>query len=186
MNSQVMTDSPVIVHGQTFLPMLSAEEVHKAVTQIAARISTDYQDRNPLCIAILNGAFIFAADLVRLLDFDPEIAFVKISSYQNMQSSGRINEVIGLDKELAGRNVVVIEDIVDTGHTIAYLHRMLQERNAASIAFAALLMKSEAYQYDIPIDYIGFDIPNRFVIGYGLDFDNHGRALGGIYVLKEE
>jgi hypoxanthine phosphoribosyltransferase len=186
MNKPVIDTHHVQVHGQTFVPLLSAEEVEHAVRQIAKDISAYYQDKDPLCIAILNGAFIFAADLVRSLNFDPEIAFIKVASYQQMASTGQVNEVIGLDTDLTGRDVIVIEDIIDTGHTIAYLHRLLQERGAASIAFTALLLKKEAYQYDIPIDYVGFNIANRFVIGCGLDYDGHGRALRGVYVLKED
>lgn len=186
MNSSLDINTQVVVHQRTFELMLSAEEVQNAVIHLAKRISAKYADRNPLCIAILNGAFIFAADLVRALHFDPEIAFIKVASYQQMASSGKVNEVIGLDKDLSGRDIIVIEDIVDTGHTISYLSRLLKERGASSIAFAALLMKTEAYQYDIPIEFVGFKIPNKFVIGYGLDYDHHGRALRGIYVLKED
>ncbi len=186
MNSPVSVAEEVVVNGRKFVPLFSSEEIKHAVEQVALLISTDYAGRDPLCIAILNGAFIFAADLVRLLKFDPEIAFIKIASYQQMQSTGKINEVIGLDTDLTNRDVIVIEDIVDTGHTIAYLHQLLQERGAASIAYAALLLKSDAYQYTIPIDYVGYKIPNRFVIGYGLDYDGHGRALRGVYVLKDE
>ena len=186
MNSPVVLTDHVHVHGRTFVLLFSAEEVQHAVQQIALQISSEYAGKDPLCIAILNGAFIFAADLVRSLHFDPEIAFIKVSSYQQMQTSGHVNEIIGLDADLSGRDIIVIEDIVDTGHTVAYLHRLLHERGAASVAFAALLLKTEAYQYDIPIDFVGYKIPNRFVIGYGLDYNGHGRALRGVYVLKEE
>lgn len=186
MNNPVLTNKFVTVHERTFVPLHSAAEIAECVGLLAAQISKDYADKDPLCIAVLNGAFIFAADLVRSLSFDPEIAFIKVASYQHMQSTGTINEIIGLDTNLTGRDVIVIEDIVDTGHTIAYLQRLLQNRGAASITFAALLLKTEAYQYDIPIDYVGFRIPNKFVIGYGLDYDGHGRGLDSIYVLKED
>lgn len=186
MNNPVLPAQLVRVHERTFVPMLSANEIAQSIGNLAVQISMKYAEKDPLCIAVLNGAFIFAADLVRSLSFDPEIAFIKVASYQKMQSTGEINEIIGLDTDLTGRNVIVIEDIVDTGHTIAYLQRLLQNRGAASISFAALLLKTEAYQYDIPIDYVGFRIPNKFVIGYGLDYDGHGRGLDSIYVLKED
>ena len=176
----------IVVHGRTFEPMLSAGEVQSAMVRIAAQISGDYADKDPLCVAILNGAFIFAADLVREMQFDPEIIFIKVASYQQMASTGDVKELIGLDVDISGREVIVIEDIVDTGHTINHLKQLLNTRGAASIGVATLLLKSEAYLYDTPVEYIGFSIPNRFVIGYGLDFDGHGRALEGIYVLKEE
>lgn len=175
----------VSVHGLDFELMISADEIRLAIDGIAARISADLMDKDPLCVVVLNGAFVFAADLVRALDFDPQMSFVKVSSYKHMQSTGTIEESIGLTDNLEGRHVLVIEDIVDTGHTVAYLHRMLSGKGVASVRFAALLYKSEAYKYDIPIDYVCFDIPNRFVIGYGLDYDGYGRTLDCVYVLKE-
>ncbi len=184
-NPEIAIDQ-VQIHGKTFVPMLSAEEIQHAVSQIASEISADYESRNPLCIAILNGAFIFAADLVRALNFDPQISFIKVASYRALQSSGKIKEIIGLETDLKGRDVIVIEDIVDTGHTISYLHQQLKSLGASSVAFTALLFKADAYKYDIPIRYVGIRIPDRFVIGYGLDYDGHGRSLKGVYVLKDE
>ena len=186
-----MMENPTIeshqlsVHGRSFELLLSHEDVQRTVHQLAARISSDYAGMDPLCIVVLNGAFIFAADLVRAMTFDPEIVCVKVASYKQMQSSGKVQEIIGLDVPLAHRNVIVIEDIVDTGHTIAYLSQLLKDKGAASVAFTTFLMKPEAYQYGVPIDYVGTNIPNRFVIGYGLDFDGHGRSLPGIYILKD-
>jgi len=174
------------VHGKTFELLLSPEEVQRTVHQLATTISNDYLGLNPLCVVVLNGAFIFAADLVRAMTFDPEIVCVKVASYKQMQSLGKVQEIIGLEMPLENRHVIVIEDIVDTGHTIAYLSQLLKDKGAASVAFTTFLMKPEAYRYDVPIDYIGTNIPNRFVIGYGLDFDGHGRSFPGVYVLKDD
>lgn len=171
------------IQGLTFAPMLSAEEVADAVSEIARAISSDFAGKDPLMTIILNGAFIFAADLIRNMRFDTEIAFVRVASYKQMQTTGTVNAVMGLDTDIRGRSIIVVEDIIDTGHTVSYLNKMLYEHGAASVDFAALLMKPEAYQYDIPVRYVGFRIPNRFVIGYGLDYDGYGRALRSIYAL---
>jgi hypoxanthine phosphoribosyltransferase len=184
--NRIADKTSVQVHGRDFEPMLTPEEVQVAVRRLAGQLSTDFGHGDPLCLSVLNGAFIFAADLVRAMDFDPEIRFIKVASYQHMESSGKINELIGLDTDVSGRDIIIVEDIVDTGHTITHLKRMLRERNAARVVVAALLWKEEAYLYNEPIEYVGFSIPNRFVIGYGLDFNGHGRALDGIYVLREE
>ena len=185
MNNIDTTPNHVEVHELSFEPLLSPQQVQDAVWRIGQDISMQFKGKNPLFIAVLNGAFIFAADLIRSVSFDNEIAFVKVASYQALQSTGNISELIGLDKDVEGRSVIVIEDIVDTGHTISYLSKLLKDRGASEIAFAVLLLKEEAYQYDIHLDFVGFRIPNRFVIGYGLDYNHYGRGLRGIYVLKE-
>jgi hypoxanthine phosphoribosyltransferase len=182
-NPEILTNG-IRIHGHLFVRMLGADEIGDSVGEIAREISTDFAGRDPLLIVVLNGAFIFAADLIRALRFDTEIAFVRVASYQQMQSTGFVSEIMGLDRDIRGRSVIVIEDIVDTGHTIAYLYEKLADRGAASIDFAAMLMKPEAYQHQIPIRYVGFRIPNRFVVGYGLDYDGYGRALRDIYVLQ--
>jgi hypoxanthine phosphoribosyltransferase len=175
----------VTVHDKVFEPMISLDEIRDAVSQIASRISADYSGKTPICVVVLNGAFIFAADLMRAMQVSPEIAFIRVSSYVDTASTGTVREVLGMTEEIAGRDVIVIEDIVDTGHTIAYLENYFRSQGAAGIAFATLLFKEEAYQYDIPIDYVGIRIPNRFVVGCGLDYNGLGRALDCIYVLKE-
>ena len=174
----------VSVHDKTFEPMISAEEIRLAVLRVARELTHDLKGKDPLFIVVLNGAFIFAADLIRAVDFDPAISFIRISSYQDMQSTGIVREVLGLTADLRGRAVVVVEDIVDSGHTIAYLDTLLHQSGAASVTFATLLLKEEAYLYDIPITYVGFRIPNRFVVGYGLDYNGQGRSLDCICVLK--
>ena len=176
----------VEIHGKAFVPLIPAHEIRAAVLRIAAALDRDYRDKNPLLVAVLNGAFVFAADLVREMESDPEISFVKVASYRRMESSGQVTPLIGLNVDLTGREVIVVEDIIDTGHTVAFLKGLLSKMGAARVAFAALLFKKPAYRYDIPIDYVGIEIPDRFVVGYGLDFDGFGRTLRSIYVLQQE
>lgn len=183
--NETLTDMDAIrVQGLEFEPILSAEQIREAVNTIGRRISQDFAGKNPICISILNGAFMFTADLVRAISFDMEVVFVKVASYKDMRSTGTMDKIIGLNDDLRGRDVIVVEDIVDTGHTISYLHQWLHANGAARVSFTALLFKQEAYKYDIPIDYYGFAIPNRFVVGYGLDYNGYGRSLPGVYVLR--
>jgi hypoxanthine phosphoribosyltransferase len=136
-------------------------------------------------VVILNGAFMFAADLIRELDFTPEITFVRVSSYESMSSTGNIKTLIGLEENLKDRVAVIVEDIIDTGNTIEYIANIIEEKRPSAIKIASMLLKSEAYTKNIVPDYIAFRIPNRFVIGYGLDYKGYGRNLKGIY-MKEE
>ena len=184
MNNQALITDTVKVHDLEFELLFSPEEIAGGVERIAHNVSKDFAGKKPLCLAVLNGAFMFMADFVRALDFDPEITFVKVSSYKGMQSSGQVENMIGLNAEISGREVIVIEDIVDSGHTIAYLDNWLRNHGALKVAFAALLYKQDAYKYDIPITYTGFTIPDRFVVGYGLDYNGYGRSLPGVYVLR--
>jgi len=183
--SAIYQPDAVCVCDKIFEPLISAEEIHDAVLRLAGELARDFAARNPLFVVVLNGAFIFAADLIRASRIDQEILFVRVSSYQNMQSTGTVREVLGLTRDVQGREIIVIEDIVDSGHTISYLDRTLREKGATDVTFASLLFKEEAYLYDIPIRYVGFMIPNRFVIGCGLDYNGLGRALDSVYVLKE-
>ena len=175
----------VRIHDKTFEPLLSAEEIRLAVLRLARQMSQDFAGKDPLFVVVLNGAFIFAADLIRAAELDPAIVFIRISSYQDMHTTGTVREVLGLNEDVRDREVVVIEDIVDSGHTVAYLDRLLREKGASGVTFAALLLKEDAYQYDIPVTYVGFRIPNRFVVGCGLDYNGYGRSLDCVYVLKD-
>jgi len=171
------------IHDLQFEPYLSEEVIKKRVTELGDQISADYSGRQPLLLAVLNGAFIFAADLSRSLKPLHEISFIKLSSYQGTSTSGVTKSLIGLNESLEGRDIIIVEGIVDTGNTIIYLHELLLTHQPASIAVAALLRKPEEYKHDLPIDYVGFDIPSRFVVGYGLDYDGLGRQLSSIYSL---
>ncbi|MDP4282819.1 MAG: hypoxanthine phosphoribosyltransferase [Bacteroidota bacterium] len=171
------------VHDKEFTPYLTEEEINEQVTRIAFEINRDYQGRKPLFIAILNGSFIFAADLFKKLNIEAEIAFIKLASYKGVKSTGKVITAIGLDAELYGRDVIIIEDIVDTGKTLSQFLPQLEHHNPSSLKIAALLHKPDAIVHPIKIDYLGFTIPNKFVIGYGLDYDGLGRNIKEIYQL---
>jgi hypoxanthine phosphoribosyltransferase len=175
--------STVKVHDKEFEPYLTREEIDIQVTRVASEISADYKDKRPLFIAILNGAFIFAADLFRKLDIEAEICFIKLASYKGVKSSGKVITAIGLDVETYGRDVIIIEDIVDTGKTLSQFLPQLEHSQPASLKIATLLHKPEATVHPLKIDYLGFTIPNKFVLGYGLDYDGLGRNIREIYQL---
>ncbi|MBA2330755.1 MAG: hypoxanthine phosphoribosyltransferase [Flavisolibacter sp.] len=177
---------PIKLHDKHFEIYLSEAEIQQKVKEIADKINNDYQDLNPLFISILNGSFMFAADLFKHLTIDSEICFIKLASYKGMKSSGHIITAIGLDQDLYNRNVIIIEDIVDTGKTLDVFLPKLHHQQPASLKIAALLHKPEATEKQITIDYLGFSIPNKFVVGYGLDYDGLGRNLKEIYQLTDE
>ena len=174
---------PIKLHDKTFDTYLSEKEIQEKVKKIADELNRDYKDRHPLFIAILNGSFMFAADLFKNLTIDAEICFIKLASYSGMKSSGKIITAIGLDQDLFGREVVIVEDIVDTGKTLNEFLPKLQHQQPKSLKIAALLHKPEATQFPLNIDYLGFSIPNKFVVGYGLDYDGLGRNLKEIFQL---
>ena len=177
---------PVVqVHNKSFETYLSEDAIQAAIREMAAKINQDYKDRNPLFIAILNGSFMFAADLFKHLDIQAEICFIKLASYKGMKSSGNIITAIGLDQDVFNRHLIIVEDIVDTGKTLGEFLPKLQHQQPASLKIAALLHKPEASQHPITIDYLGFSIPNKFVVGYGLDYDGLGRNFKEIYQVVE-
>ena len=177
--------SIIKVHDKEFTPYLTSREIADQVSRIASEINTDYKDKKPLFIAILNGAFIFAADLFKQIDIEAEIAFIKLASYKGVKSSGKVITAIGLDADLYGRDVIIVEDIVDTGRTLSQFLPQLDHHHPASLKIAALLHKPDAMVHPINIDYLGFTIPNKFVLGYGLDYDGLGRNIKEIYQLVE-
>ncbi len=174
------------IHDLTFKPFISAEAIHQKTKELGKQLSADYQNKNPLFIAILNGSFIFAADLVRACHFDSDITFIKLSSYNGTGSSGKVETLIGLTEEIEGRDIIIIEDIVDTGNTLNKFLQTIHKQNPASVALVSLLLKPEVFKNQFQIDYLGFEIPNKFVIGYGLDYNGRGRTFGGIYQLHED
>jgi len=159
------------------------EAIASRVEKLAAQINTDLAGRDAVFLGILNGAFVFAADLLRQIDLKARVSFVKLASYEGTSSSGSIKELIGWNEDVKNLLVVIVEDIVDTGATLESIVDELVIRKVAEIKIAALLFKPAAYTRDIPIDYIGFKIPNDFVIGYGLDYNGFGRNLPSIYTL---
>ena len=171
------------VHDKTFEIYLSEKAIQEKIINIAAAINKDYENKKPLFIAILNGSFMFAADLFKSLTINSEICFIKLVSYKGMKSSGQVVTAIGLDDDLFGKDVIIIEDIVDTGKTLHEFMPKLIHQQPKTLKIAALLHKAEATRYPLTIDYLGFSIPDKFVVGYGLDYDGLGRNLKEIYQL---
>lgn len=175
---------PVIkVHDKEFEPYLTCDEINQQVSRVAAEINRDYAGKNPLFIAILNGAFIFAADLFKKIDVEAEICFIKLASYKGVKSTGQVITAIGLDVEVIGRDVLIVEDIVDTGKTLSQFLPQIERQRPSSLKIVSLLHKPEAMVHPLKIDYLGFTIPNKFVLGYGLDYDGLGRNIKEIYQL---
>lgn len=173
------------VHDKQFEPYINASAIAGRIKEIAGELNKDYSDKKPLFIAILNGSFMFAADLYKELHIDAEVCFIKLASYKGTKSTGHVITAIGLDMDLFGRDVVIVEDIVDTGKTLSEFLPQLHHQQPASLKIVALLHKPEATVFPITIDYLGFSIPNKFVVGYGLDYDGLGRNIPEIYKLIE-
>jgi hypoxanthine phosphoribosyltransferase len=171
----------VKIQGKTFSELISAQKISRRVEELALQINSELGDRDVIFLGILNGAFVFAADLFRRIDFPARISFVKLASYVGTGSSGDVKELIGWNEDIGGKCVVIVEDIIDTGATIERIVRELIIRNAAEVRVAACFFKPSAYASDIELDYIGFEIPDDFIIGYGLDFDGYGRNLPSVY-----
>lgn len=180
-----MNRERIQLHDKQFVPYLSEGRIAECVAKLGAAISADFRERRPLLLGILNGSFIFAADLFRKLDIDAEICFVKLASYEGTGSSGTVTTAIGLTEDLSGRHVIVVEDIIDTGRTLSHFLPELKRQAAASVTLVTLLSKPEARKVALEADYTGFVIPDKFVVGYGLDYDGLGRNLPGIYVLAD-
>lgn len=174
----------VTLHDKSFELFISEQQIHEAVSVLSKKINTDYAGKNPLFLGILNGSFLFAADLFRQINGNPEISFLKMASYDGTATTGKINELIGLNEDISNRHVIVIEDIVDTGITLEKIINDLQTKKPESIAIATLLFKPAAYQKSIPVNYVGLEVANDFLVGYGLDYDGLGRNLKEIYKLK--
>lgn len=173
------------VFDKYFEPYITAKQITEQVAKLANRINTDYEDKRPLFIAILNGSFMFASDLFKELTIEAEICFIKLASYKGTKSTGNVITSIGLDIPLNNRHVIIVEDIVDTGKTLNEFLPQLINQQPASMKIAALLHKPEALKYPLTIDYLGFEVPNKFLLGYGLDYDGLGRNLKEIYSLAE-
>ena len=176
----------VKVKDKEFSLFLTAEDIDKAVAQVAEMINIDMKGRDPLFLCILNGAFIFASDLLKKVEVDCEVSFVKLSSYVGTKTTNTVRELIGLDQVLTNRTVVIIEDIIDTGITMAHTLDKLRQLGASDVRIASLLFKPEAFKKDYAIDYVGIVIPNEFIVGYGLDYDGYGRNLPDIYKIIED
>ena len=173
----------VAYNGLTFEPYISKEEIDARIKQLAQEIERDCAGTCPLFLCVLNGAFVFASDLFRAVDMDAGISFIRLQSYSGTGSTGVVKEIVGLTENIEGRTVIVVEDIVDSGNTIVELKNILSERGAAESRICTLLLKPDAYKKDIKIDYVAMEIPNDFIVGFGLDYDELGRNYKDIYVL---
>lgn len=171
------------VKDKEFTPYLSREQIAERVSAIGEQINQDYADKNPLFVAVLNGSFMFASDLLKNVTIPCEITFIKLNSYHKTHSTGKVRELIGLDENIFGRNLIIIEDIVDTGLTMKHMLDELKELGPKSIEIASLLHKPDATVEELSLRYTGFEIPNKFVVGYGLDYDGQGRNLNDVYSL---
>jgi hypoxanthine phosphoribosyltransferase len=171
------------LHDLSFQPLLNAHQIQHRVSAIANNLSISYENKCPLFIAVLNGAFVFASDLLRAFNGSCEIAFVKLESYSGTSSSGMVQTILGLNQSIEGRDVIIIEDIVDSGRTLHLFINSLKLQKPNSICTVALLFKPKAIQFPVQLDHVGFELPNDFVVGYGLDYNGLGRNLPDLYVL---
>ena len=174
------------VLDKKFQPYIKAQQIQEQIDRLAKEINEDYAGKRPLFIAILNGSFMFASDLFKEINIDAEICFIKLASYKGTRSTGNVITSIGLDEPLVDRHVIIIEDIVDTGNTLHQFLPQLFNQQPASLKIASLLHKPEALKYPLVIDYLGFSVPDKFLLGFGLDFDGLGRNLPEIYQLVED
>lgn len=176
----------VTLKDKTFVTYISAEKISASVNSLSQKINKELINDNPIFLVVLNGSFMFAADLLKEITINCEISFIKLASYHGTNSSGVVTEMIGLTEEIKGRTVVIIEDIVDTGHTLEKLVDLLNKKEVKQIKVASLLLKPDAYKKSIKVDYVGMEIPNDFVVGYGLDYDGLGRNMKEIFVLESK
>jgi hypoxanthine phosphoribosyltransferase len=173
------------LHDKNFVPFITAADIDAVITRMAKQAEEDLKGEIPVFIGVLNGSFMVVSDFVKKYSHPCEVSFVKLSSYEGTSSTNAVKQLIGLNKSLEGRSVVVIEDIVDTGNTVAELKKIFEGHNLKQLKIATLFFKPEAYKQDIALDYIGFEIPDKFIVGYGLDYDELGRNLPEVYQLHE-
>ncbi|MBC7696517.1 MAG: hypoxanthine phosphoribosyltransferase [Burkholderiales bacterium] len=176
----------VTLKDKTFVPYITADKIAESVRLMAQKINTDLASDMPLFLVVLNGSFMFAADLLKEVTIPCEISFIKLASYHGTSSTGTVTEMIGLTEEIKGRTIVVVEDIVDTGVTLEKLMTLLIKKEVKQVKVASFLLKPEAYTKAMVVDYVGMEIPNEFVVGYGLDYDGLGRNMKEIYVLEKK
>ena len=175
----------VILHGKSFRPFIPGERIESAIAEVAEKLNRDFKGCTdiPVVICTLTGAIMFTSELLKRLDFQCEVKCIKLSSYQGTKSTGTVLTLLGLTGSVQGRRVIICEDIVDTGNTIIALQELLLDQGASEVRICTMLLKPEVYDKDVKLDYVGMEIPNRFIVGYGLDYDELGRNLKDIYVL---
>ena len=173
------------LHDKSFVPFITSDEIEFAISNLAKQMDDDFFDETPIFIGVLNGSFMVMADLMKHYRGMCEVSFVKVISYQGTESTNSVKQLIGLNENLEGRTVVIVEDIIDTGNTLEELKNIFKDKNLKHLKIATLFFKPEAYKKDIKIDYVGIRIPNKFIVGYGLDYDGLGRNLPDVYQLAE-
>jgi len=173
------------VKDKKFVPYLSEVQLTEKISILGSRINKDFAGKSPVLLGVLNGAFMFLSDLAKAIDIPVEIQFIKVASYESFSSTGKVKDLIGLNIDLEGREVIIIEDIIDTGLSMKHIIKLVSDKNPAKVSIATLLLKPEALQEKLEVEYVGFEIPNKFVVGFGLDYDGYGRNLKEIYQLKE-
>ncbi len=178
----------ITLFDKTFRTFIPNETIEAAIDEVAKKINTDYADNQtpPVLLCILNGSIMFTAELMKRLDFNCELVSMKLSSYEGTLSTGNVRQVMGMTGDIRGKDVIIIEDIIDTGNTIVDLTKIVKEHNVASYKVCTMLLKPEVYKKSIPLDYVGMEIPNKFIVGFGLDYNELGRNFKDIYVLDEE
>ncbi|MFY0608102.1 MAG: hypoxanthine phosphoribosyltransferase [Cyclobacteriaceae bacterium] len=181
-----MTEQFIKLHDKEFELFLSGEEIGQAIAKLAEQLNKDYLDKEVVIIGVLDGVFMLLGDLLKKLHFNISVELIKLKSYADMKSSGQINELIGLTQKLTNKEVLLVEDIIDTGLTVSHAQELIRAQRPTSLKILTLLIKKEVFKDRFPIDYYGIDIPNRFVVGYGMDHNGLGRQLGSIYVVKED
>jgi len=174
----------VKLHDLEFMPYLSAIELSRVVDELSEKINIKYEGKTPLFVVVLNGAFMFASDLFKKVSVDCEISFLRVSSYRGTASTGEVKELMPIGTDVSGRDIILLEDIVDTGKTMGEVKQKMKEAGASSVSICTLLFKPDAFQGDYLVDFVGVEIPDRFVVGYGLDYDGLGRNLPSLYQIK--
>lgn len=182
-----MNNEKIVLFDKTFKPYISNDQLNAAIDAVADRINADFKDCSdiPILLCVLNGSIMYMAELMKRLDFNVQVVSIKLSSYTGTSSTGEVRQVTGLTAPVEGRRVIVVEDIVDTGNTIVNLKQLLVDKGASDVKIATLLLKPEIYTKDLKLDYVAMEIPNKFIVGFGLDYDELGRNFKDIYVLDE-
>ena len=185
-NNELIDMETIKIHDKWFRTSYTETEILKHIKEVADRINNDMKGKNPLFLAVLNGSFMFAADLMKMINIPCEISFVKLASYEGTMSTGKIKEVFGINEDISGRTIIIVEDIVESGLTMKRMIDTLGTRNPESVHICTLLLKPERLQVNLNIEYAAMKIPNDFIVGYGLDYDRQGRNLRDIYTLVED
>ena len=185
-NNELIEMETIKIHDKWFRTSYTETEILKHIKEVADRINNDMKGKNPLFLAVLNGSFMFAADLMKMINIPCEISFVKLASYEGTMSTGKIKEVFGINEDISGRTIIIVEDIVESGLTMKRMIDTLGTRNPESVHICTLLLKPERLQVNLNIEYAAMKIPNDFIVGYGLDYDCQGRNLRDIYTLVED